>query len=152
MPNRDNRREFYRLTLHVPLSAQFKVIGYRKESVNSNSTYIYIVDISAGGLRMHSKLNLPVNEGLLLEFRFILFNRDLILLGSVVRKKQTSSDIFEYGVEFSLDEDTRETLLANIHMLSIRLKNARVLTSCSFISDEEMERFYGPALPPDSSA
>lgn len=152
MPNRDNRREYYRLTLHVPLSAQFKIIGYRRETLNSNSTYIYIVDLSAGGLRMHSRLNLPVNEGLLLEFRFRLFERELVLLGMVVRKKPAGSGIFEYGIEFSLDDQMKELLLANIHLLSIRLKNTQVLTSCSFGTDEEMARFYGPAVPPDTSA
>lgn len=137
-----NRREFYRLTLHIPLSSRFKIIGFNQTEVNSNSSYIYIVDISAGGLRMHSKLDLPVREGLLLEFRFQLFNRELCVLGTIIRKKNIQDDIYEYGIEFTLNDSVRENLLGQLHLLSIRLKNTPVLTSCSFCSEEELNRFY----------
>jgi hypothetical protein len=142
MPNNDNRREYYRLTLHIPLSARFKIIGYKQTQVNSNSTYIYIVDLSAGGLRMHSKLNLPERESLLLEFRFQLFNRELCVLGSIIRKTRVQGEIFEYGIVFTMDDSVREALLSNLHLLSIRLKNTPVLTSCSFTSEDEVNRFY----------
>jgi c-di-GMP-binding flagellar brake protein YcgR len=142
MPMNDNRREYFRLTLHVPLSAKFKIIGYKKELLNSSSTYIYIVDISAGGIRMHSRLNLPVQEGLLLEYRFRLFNRELCVLGSIIRKRPLHNGIYEYGIEFSLSDQTKELLLSNLHLLSVRLRNTQVLTSCSFCTEEEMNGFY----------
>jgi hypothetical protein len=91
---------------------------------------------------MHSKLNMPVNDGLLLEFHFQLLNRDLILLGSIVRKSVLPNQIFEYGIVFSLDESTRDLLLSNLHTLSIRLRQTHVLASCSFSSEEDMKQFY----------
>lgn len=142
MPNSNNRREFYRLTLHIPLSAQFKIIGYNQTALNSNSSYIYIVDLSAGGLRMHSRLNLPPNEGLLLEFRLRLFDREITVLGVIVRKTAMPGGIFEYGISFSLNDQTKELLLGSIHLLSIRLRNTPVLTSCSFGTEEEVRKFY----------
>lgn len=142
MPTDDNRREYYRLTLHIPLTSRFKIIGYKQTQVNSSSTFIYIVDISAGGLRMHSKLNLPEREGLLLEFRFQLFNRELCVLGTIIRKKLLMGSIYEYGVEFSLDDLIREVLLSHLHLLSVRLRNTPVLTSCSFCTEEELQSFY----------
>lgn len=147
----ENKRQFYRLTLQVPLSARFRVIGYRDSKVNTNSSPIYIADISAGGLRMHSRLNLPINEGLLLEFNVELFHQDLVLLGSVLRKTLLRDRIYEYGVEFILDEVMRNRLLSNIHMLSIRLRHTEVLASCSFCSLEEVQQFYGAEFQLDKN-
>jgi hypothetical protein len=138
-----NKREFYRLTLRVPLSARFRVIGYQGSTVITNSSSIYIADISAGGIRMHSKLNLPLNDTLLLEFHMELFNTEMTLLGNVLRKQLHHDDIYEYGVEFILDDVLRQQLLSHIHTLSIRLKQTEVLASCSFCSLEEMKLFYG---------
>lgn len=139
----NNKREYYRLTLRVPLSARFRLIGYKNTRVETNSSSIYIADISAGGIRMHSKLNLPLNEGLLLEFNVELFHEELVILGAVLRKQPLNDGIYEYGVEFIMDDTMRQRLLGHLHMLSIRLRQTEVLASCSFVSEEEMRRFYG---------
>jgi hypothetical protein len=139
----NNKREYYRLTLRVPLSARFRIIGYQNARLETNSSSIYIADIGAGGLRMHSRLNLPLNEGLLLEFNVELFHEELVILGAVLRKKPLQDGIYEYGVEFIMNDSLRQRLLSHLHMLSIRLRQTEVLASCSFVSEEEMRRFYG---------
>jgi hypothetical protein len=137
-----NKRQFYRLTLQVPLAAKFRIIGFNNKQLLSNNGTTYIADISAGGIRMHSRLDLPLNESLLLEFDVELFHSKLKLLGCVLRKQLLQSGIYEYGVEFILDTPLREQLLSHIHMLSIRLKNKQVLASCSFCSEEEWKELY----------
>lgn len=139
-----NKRQFYRLTLHVPLAAHFRIIGFQNTELISSNGTTYIADISAGGIRMHSRLDLPLLESLLLEFDIELFHSKLKLLGCVLRKRLLYEDIFEYGVEFILDDIMREQLLAHIHLLSIRLRHSRVLSSCSFITQEEWKEFYKP--------
>lgn len=139
-----NKRQFYRLTLHVPLAARFRIIGFQNTKLISNNGTTYIADISAGGMRMHSRLNLPLMESLLLEFDIELFHSKLKLLGCVLRKELLHEGIYEYGVEFILDDAVREQLLGHIHLLSIRLKHNQVLASCSFCSEEEWKEFYGP--------
>jgi hypothetical protein len=137
-----NKRQFYRLTLQVPLAAKFRIIGFNNTQLLSNNGTTYIADISAGGIRMHSRLDLPLNESLLLEFDVELFHSKLKLLGCVLRKQLLQSGIYEYGVEFILDDSLREQLLSHIHMLSIRLRHNQVLASCSFCSEEEWKEFY----------
>lgn len=139
-----NKRQFYRLTLQVPLAAKFRIIGFNNTQLLSNNGTTYIADISAGGIRIHSRLDLPLMQSLLLEFDIELFHSKLKLLGCVLRKQPLENGIFEYGVEFILDNPLREQLLSHIHMLSIRLKHNQVLTSCSFCSEEEWKEFYRP--------
>ncbi|MNC22022.1 hypothetical protein D3C75_700110 [compost metagenome] len=95
---------------------------------------------------MHSRLDLPLLGSLLLEFDIELFHSKLKLLGSVLRKRLLHDGIYEYGVEFILDDALREQLLGHIHLLSIRLRHNQVLSSCSFCSEEEWKEFYQPEM------
>lgn len=146
-----NKRQFYRLTLGVPLAARFRIIGCHNTELASNLGTTYIADISAGGIRMHSRLDLPLLESLLLEFDMELFHTRLKLLGCVLWKNPLYDGIYEYGVEFILDDSMREQLLGHIHLLSIRLRHAHVLASCSFCTNEEWKDFYEMAEEDGSS-
>lgn len=137
-----NKREFFRVQLQIPLNARFRIVGFQRVHLNSKISWIFIKDISAGGLRMHSKLDMPVHEELLLEFKLQLLHKEISLLGTVVRKSEIDKGIFEYGIRFSMDDSVREQLVSQLQLLSIRLKNQTVLASCSFTNEDEIEQFY----------
>ncbi|MFD0680324.1 MULTISPECIES: PilZ domain-containing protein [unclassified Paenibacillus] len=137
-----NKREYFRIGLKIPLSAQLKIVGINNILVDTKYARIFVTDISAGGLRVHSKLDLPLNIDLLLEFMFSLFHSELKVLGTIVRKSAISSTMYEYGIRFSLDENQHTLLMGHLNLLSIRLRQSNIISSCSFCSEEEMKQFY----------
>lgn len=139
----ENKRENFRIRLNVPLSAQLKIVGLNNKAVATKFTKIFIVDISVGGARIHSKLNLPVSDSLLLEFTFMIFNNEIKLLGTTVRKKINLDNlVIEYGIRFHLDESEKKSFLSTLNLLSIRLKHTNIISNCSFCTEEDVKNFY----------
>lgn len=138
----ENRRVFFRLKLQLPLRSQLKVIDAEQERLRRKSVGVLITDISAGGIRIHSRLDMPLNYSPLLEFSFCLFDKEIVRLGTIVRKTQLNGRLYEYGIRFFLDEQESSLLLASLNLLSVRLKKQVPLASCSFCSEEEILQFY----------
>jgi hypothetical protein len=140
--NANNKREYFRLSLQIPLAAELKIIGINQVSVDTKYAQIVVVDISAGGLRIHAKLDLPLHTDLLLEFKFSLFDKQMKILGTIARKSKYDHDLHEYGIQFSLDENTHSILIGKLNLLNIRLRQTKVISSCSFCSEDELKSFY----------
>lgn len=139
----DNNRKHFRLELHIPLKAEFKIISINNFRVNSKYTNIFIKDLSAGGARIHSKLNFPADGSLLLEIGFIILNTQFKLPGTIMWKKLYLQNlVIEYGIQFSLTENQQKLLLSKLHLLSTLLKNKNRLSNYNFCSDEEITAFY----------
>ncbi|MFD0694584.1 PilZ domain-containing protein [Paenibacillus sp. GCM10027628] len=138
-----NQRENFRINLQIPLSAMFKIIGIHNKATDTKYTKISIKDISSGGIRMHTPLDLPVNMSLLLEFTFKLFSQDIKVLGTITRKNMLHESLYEYGIKFSIaDIQLEQQLMSQLQLLSARLRHTNVLSSCSFCSEEEMAEIY----------
>lgn len=138
-----NQRSSFRLHLQIPLTALFKIIGIKSKATDTKHSKIMIKDISAGGIRMHTPLNLPTEMSLLLEFTFQLFHQEMKILGIIRRKTMLNPSLYEYGIEFSIADKTIEhQLTSHLIMLGSRLRHTPVLASCSFCSDEDMEDIH----------
>jgi c-di-GMP-binding flagellar brake protein YcgR len=137
-----NKREYFRLSLQIPLSAELKIIGINKLLVDTKYAQIVVVDISAGGLRIHAKIDLPLHIDLLLEFRFSLFDKQMKILGTITRKSRYNQELHEYGIRFSLDDNDNSVLIGKLNLLHIRLRQTKVVSSCSFCSEEDLANFY----------
>ncbi|GAA3404397.1 hypothetical protein ACFFNY_26705 [Paenibacillus hodogayensis] len=147
-----NKRKFHRLMLAEPLYGTLKIVGLNEKKLDSKLAHMFILDLGAGGVRIHSVHSFPVTPDLLLEFGFTLFHTDHRYLGTITRKSSHSDKVFEYGIAFSLDETERQRLLQSIHLLSIRLRQGAELSSCSFCNDEQYASFYGVSLSESISA
>lgn len=130
------------MQLQVPLRSKLKVIGIENAQPDMKSVGVVITDISAGGIRVHSRLDLPLNASLLLEFSFFLFDQELKRLGKIVRKLPLNDHLFEYGISFFHDEQESSVMLSSLNLLSVRLKKQIPFKSCSFCSEEEILQFY----------
>ncbi|MFD2385326.1 PilZ domain-containing protein [Paenibacillus xanthanilyticus] len=137
-----NKRAFFRVDLKIPLSALLKIISVSGTKTDTKHSRIAIKDISAGGIRMHSKLDLPIHVNLVLEFTFQLFNEPVKVIGAITRKTKLDDALFEYGIQFYLDVNKERQLMAYLNMLSTRLRAQNVLGSCSFCSDDDLDEFY----------
>lgn len=61
---------------------------------------IDVLDISEGGMKFISNLNLPVTPLVILQSEIQLLNHNCILKGNIIRKKQLLSHRYEYGFQF----------------------------------------------------
>ena len=65
---------------------------------------IDVLDISEGGMKFISNLNLPVTPLVILQSEIQLLNHNCILKGNIIRKKQLLSHRYEYGFQFVEEE------------------------------------------------
>lgn len=138
-----NKRSSFRLNLQIPLSAMFKIIGIKNKAADTKHSKIMIRDISSGGIRIHTPLNLPIDMSLLLEFTFHLFHQEIKVLGVLTRKTMLKPSLYEYGIEFSIADPVMEQqLTSHLILLGARLKHNNMLASCSFCSDEDIADIF----------
>lgn len=95
-----NRREFRRIVFNNPIQAIIETETSCSEQFKQS---IWILDMSAGGLKFVSKSDFPVNFIEIYKFNLTLNNKDLILYGKIIRKKLLTNKIYEYTVEFDFN-------------------------------------------------
>ncbi|MDT8861698.1 PilZ domain-containing protein [Alkalihalobacillus sp. MEB130] len=113
MPYR--RKEAFRYAFKQPIIGKFKLIKLANKEVSSSEGQLKILDISRGGLRGNSTLSLPDPKlaHTSMEIDFKLNSNNVILIGTIVWKK-TLAHSFEYGIEFTSNEQERTYLLDEI--------------------------------------
>ena len=71
------------------------------------------------------------------QFETTILNQHIKLNGHIVWKNEVK-DIFQYGVQFSIDENERTRLIKILNHFSLQLKNNPIVPDCSFIEEEKM--------------
>lgn len=140
MTGAENKRRFFRLAFSHPLCADMKMIPLEDVDLDNRSTRVGIVNISGGGLKFVSPMKLPDDVQMLLEFKFVMLNKEVKLLGQIVRRMETER--FEYSVNFTLDDNQLSSLIQLINTLSVKLRKQPRLSSCSFCTDDEMLQIF----------
>lgn len=115
-------RAYFRMDLPIPLIAEMTIIRIKDNKIESGKSKILVDNIGPGGLRYFSDLQLPVNPHIVLEFRLDLLDQPIRLIGYNVRREQLDSQLFQYGVSFTIDEEERLTLIKLLNDLQIRLR------------------------------
>lgn len=106
----ENRREFFRVIFHESINGKITRLGEAPMSV--------VVDnISVNGMRFTSPVNIPMGEKL--ECGFEIMEQAFLLEGSIVRKS-TRNDRVEYGVGFTIDQETSSELFKHLNYYQIR--------------------------------
>jgi hypothetical protein len=129
-----NRREHVRLTLPVPLTGLLEVTELNGKIVSSIPSKISIFDISSGGVRLHTRINFPMNMEIRMKLSFTLLGQNLDPIAFFNRKKQIREDLFEYGIAFLPDPAEQRMLISHINTLAIRLRKTltnNLITSSS---------------------
>ncbi|AFC32053.1 PAS/PAC and GAF sensor-containing diguanylate cyclase/phosphodiesterase [Paenibacillus mucilaginosus 3016] len=138
MSEQPNKRRFFRLKLQRPLGAELRMVGVHDSHTVTRTMKTALLDLSAGGARFIATDPLPDEKHLLVELRFTALGRDYKPLGVIVRTVDTGGHP-QYCAQFSLDEQDTATLASVINQLSIKLRRSPVLSSCSFVPEEELE-------------
>ncbi|MFC0473554.1 PilZ domain-containing protein [Halalkalibacter kiskunsagensis] len=109
------RKEAFRYRFKTPIIAQFTLVKIADKEVTSSAGEINILDISPGGLRGQSTLELPdpKKTKITLEINFSLRSQKLIVRGEVVWKKELAQR-YEYGIDFTITEKACQQLIAEL--------------------------------------
>ncbi|MFC4409960.1 EAL domain-containing protein [Chungangia koreensis] len=133
------KRKFFRVPLHFPLSGSMTLTRINGRTVDVGKTVVLIEDIGIGGLRFLTDLKLTVNPNIILEFETYLFGESIKLLGSIVWMNEVKPEIYQYGVQYVIDESERAEITPILNNLAIKLRNAPLVPDCSFVSDNRYE-------------
>lgn len=101
---RYNRHDYFRYIFDPYIPATFRIRINSDDQQLSNVGPCELVDISTGGVKFVTHLDLPVRSEMLeLQLEFVIFKHPFEILGNVAWKKQTEFG-FEYGFEFGEDQ------------------------------------------------
>ncbi|GEK59322.1 PilZ domain-containing protein [Marinococcus halophilus] len=120
MPDsRKNLRYYFEIQ---PLHGTFFIYQMDSVTVNSAEGSMAIYDLSGGGMRFFSRLNLPVTDRVLLTFSFRALHKHFTLHGCIKRKEKQSEG-YMYGAFFP-DEvnDQKNELVWTVHQLNLAHK------------------------------
>ncbi|RLQ90981.1 PilZ domain-containing protein [Planomicrobium sp. Y74] len=106
----ENRREFFRVIFHESVNGKITRLGEAPMS-------IVVDNISVNGMRFTSPVNIPMGERL--ECSFEILEQAFLLEGTIVRKS-TRNDRVEYGVGFTIDQETSSQLFKHLNYYQIR--------------------------------
>ncbi|MFS0862434.1 EAL domain-containing protein [Fredinandcohnia sp. 179-A 10B2 NHS] len=130
------RRKYYRIQPLFPLSANMTLISIQGKRVDVGSTEVVIEDIGPGGIKFLSTIQLPIRPDVLFEFETVIMGQVEKVMGNIVWKEE-SKGIFQYGLEFAIDESSRDCIIKKLHHFSLQLRNNPYLEGCSFIKDDK---------------
>lgn len=57
-------------------------------------------------------------------------------MGSIVWINEIRPDIYQYGVEYAIDESERAEVTPLLNKLAIKLRHAPLVQDCSFVSED----------------
>ncbi|WP_100372495.1 PilZ domain-containing protein [Bacillus sp. FJAT-45037] len=106
------REESFRYEFPKPLEATFKLIRVETSYVESKEGKMDILDISGGGLKMSSSLELPDpnKKEIHLEFDLQLAEHTMETQGVIVWKKALGQS-FQYGIDFTHTDKESQALI-----------------------------------------
>lgn len=112
----ENRREFFRVIFHESVNGKITRLGEAPMS-------IVVDNISVNGMRFTTAVNIPMGEKL--ECSFEILEQAFLIEGTIVRKS-TRNDRVEYGVGFTIDQETSSDLFKHLNYYQIRQRKGAV--------------------------
>ncbi len=133
------RRRYYRVNLPLSLSANMTILSINGKNLALGSTEVLVQDISLGGLQIMSHLRLIPNPNIVYGFTMIILENKFQLRGKVVWDHEVKINVFEYGIEFIIEESDRDKLASVLNRLSSKLRNNPSFNDSHFITEDALE-------------
>lgn len=111
-----------------PIEGMFSIYKMQEEIIESKPARMYLQDLSAGGLRFSSRLDIPPAEGVMYCFTFQVLQTSFQLYGTIQRK-QKEGNRYYYGVKLvHSDRQMRLKIIQIVNRLAInRRKRERLI-------------------------
>ena len=130
------KRNFYRIQLILPLKATMTITSFKGNVVNLGKSEISIDNISAGGLRFYSTIQLPVRPDIIYQFETIIMGKEVQVLGHIVWNDEEHDGVYVYGVSFNIVEKERQDLIKLLNNFEIKLKNNVLVPNTNFVHED----------------
>ncbi|MEH7121867.1 EAL domain-containing protein [Bacillus sp. JJ1773] len=132
----EDKREYFRINLDFPLLASMTLIRIHGRKVELGNTNVLIEDIGLGGLRFLSDIRLTVHRDIILEFQTEILGETISMYGSVVWMHEAKPGIFQYGLEFLVEENERSNLAKLLNKFAILLRKNPIVPDCNFVKTD----------------
>lgn len=127
-----NKRKFFRVYLKKPICTEASIVKVNEKSIKTNITNICVNDIGIGGIRFSSKLQLPVGEHIVYEFKFHILHKYYHIRGAIVWQKEDANKEFQYGVKFLIDDNDSPSYFTLFNNLAFTVKRNKSDHGCNF--------------------
>jgi len=135
-----NRRKYFRIELVYPLIGEMTISMFKGRKVELGITEVFIKNIGPGGLKFLMGVKLPVNDDIVLKFTTEILNQTYELEGIVVWFNEImDGEVYEYGVQFLIEENEQLELIRNLNLLGIKLREGHPPQTQIFIGDPVIE-------------
>ncbi len=140
MPDKD-RRKFFRVNFFNLLEANLTILEIGGKTVDVGNTKVLIKNIGPGGLCFISHIRFPIEKDIVLRFTTDLIEKEIVVYGNPIwteeiyqGAEEIYENIYEYGIEFRIDENDREALVQILNEVQIKMRNNILFAEGSFIS------------------
>ena len=133
------RRSYYRIELLFPLSSKMTLTTFQGRNINLGKTEVIIDNISPGGLKFTSNMQLPVRTDVLYQFETMMMNYKMVVNGYIVWKNEAKDGFFEYGVEFSIDGKEKEKLLKVLEKFAHEFNKNPLVANSNLIQEDKFK-------------
>lgn len=130
------RRRYFRIDLPMPLSTEMTIVSLHNKSVSLGTTEVLVENIGPGGLRFMSQLRLTPHENIFYGFETEIMGTKFNLKGKIVWHHEFTKDLFNYGVEFVINENDRDDLTAVLNKVASKIRANAMLIEGDFITEE----------------
>lgn len=117
-----DRRQYFRVKFIQPLEADLTILEIKGKKVNVGNTKVLVKNIGPGGLCFVSDINLPVDKDIILQFTTKLMEEEIRVYGYSVWSNEIDTNLYEYGIKFSLDENKLSDLVRLLNKVQIAMK------------------------------
>ena len=117
------------------------LIRIHGRKVELGSTEVLVEDIGLGGLRFLSDIRLAVHQDILLEFETEILGNMIKMYGAVVWMREVKSGIYQYGLEFSMEESERSVLTQLLNKFALLLRKNPLVPDCNFVKTNRYNFF-----------
>ncbi|HZG70258.1 MAG TPA: EAL domain-containing protein, partial [Chondromyces sp.] len=141
-----DRRKYYRINLPFALSSNMSLTSIQGKPVKLGKTEALIEDIGPGGLKFLSAIQLPVRSDIILEFETTIMDHKVKLNGHIVWKEEIQG-VFQYGLQFLLEESERDHFTKMLDAFSMQMENNPLVPGCSFLKEEKISYLKEQQIP-----
>lgn len=141
-----NSRKAFRIECENPICTQISIVEVDGKFVKSRKGNVCVENVSLGGLKFLSALNMPINNTVIIEFKFSVEKKLITLYGYIVRKEVFRKGVFQYGAHFSSEYVENDESLAKLKKIKTEvLQNSthfcnRNVAECLMKSDYRINR------------
>jgi diguanylate cyclase (GGDEF)-like protein/PAS domain S-box-containing protein len=131
---REDRRKFFRVNFPHLLEADMTILRVKGKKIRVGNTKVLIKNMGPGGLCFISDMKLPVDREFIIQFSAELLEQELKVYGYPAWTSELEDDFYEYGVEFTIDENKRTELTGVLNLAQIKIRNNILFAEGSFVS------------------